>query len=41
LWDWRNSKQVACLEESHMDDVTQVCCSLILSAQAGKELVCC
>ena len=25
LWDWRNSKQVACLEESHMDDVTQVC----------------
>jgi WD40 repeat protein len=24
LWDWRNSKQVACLEESHMDDVTQV-----------------
>lgn len=28
LWDWRNSKQVACLEESHMDDVTQVCVSL-------------
>ncbi|XP_020588453.1 WD repeat-containing protein 89 homolog [Phalaenopsis equestris] len=24
FWDWRNSKQVACLEESHMDDVTQV-----------------
>ncbi|CAH2057615.1 unnamed protein product, partial [Thlaspi arvense] len=24
LWDWRNSKQVACLEESHMDDVTQI-----------------
>ncbi|KAL0896233.1 hypothetical protein Bca101_080194 [Brassica carinata] len=24
LWDWRNSKQVACLQESHMDDVTQV-----------------
>ncbi|XP_010545029.1 PREDICTED: WD repeat-containing protein 89 homolog [Tarenaya hassleriana] len=24
LWDWRNGKQVACLEESHMDDVTQV-----------------
>uniref|UniRef100_A0A452XGB0 Uncharacterized protein n=1 Tax=Aegilops tauschii subsp. strangulata TaxID=200361 RepID=A0A452XGB0_AEGTS len=24
LWDWRSSKQVACLEESHMDDVTQV-----------------
>ncbi|KAG8057405.1 hypothetical protein GUJ93_ZPchr0002g23053 [Zizania palustris] len=24
LWDWRNSKQLACLEESHMDDVTQV-----------------
>lgn len=28
LWDWRNSKQVACLEESHMDDVTQVCFAL-------------
>lgn len=25
FWDWRNGKQVACLEESHMDDVTQVC----------------
>ncbi|KAF5189438.1 Wd repeat-containing protein gts1 [Thalictrum thalictroides] len=24
IWDWRNGKQVACLEESHMDDVTQV-----------------
>lgn len=24
LWDWRNRKQVACVEESHMDDVTQV-----------------
>ncbi|KAK3136500.1 hypothetical protein QOZ80_5BG0436770 [Eleusine coracana subsp. coracana] len=24
LWDWRNPKQLACLEESHMDDVTQV-----------------
>lgn len=24
FWDWRNKKQVACLEESHMDDVTQV-----------------
>ncbi|WOK98656.1 WD repeat-containing protein [Canna indica] len=24
FWDWRNGKQVACLEESHMDDVTQV-----------------
>ncbi|KAI4974123.1 hypothetical protein ZWY2020_047403 [Hordeum vulgare] len=24
LWDWRSSKQVSCLEESHMDDVTQV-----------------
>ncbi|XP_020253663.1 WD repeat-containing protein 89 homolog isoform X2 [Asparagus officinalis] len=24
FWDWRSSKQVACLEESHMDDVTQV-----------------
>lgn len=24
LWDWRNKKQAACLEESHMDDVTQV-----------------
>lgn len=24
LWDWRSSKQVACFEESHMDDVTQV-----------------
>ncbi|KQJ81645.1 WD repeat-containing protein GTS1 [Brachypodium distachyon] len=24
LWDWRSSKQLACLEESHMDDVTQV-----------------
>lgn len=25
LWDWRNNKQIACLEDSHMDDVTQVC----------------
>ncbi|KMT05980.1 hypothetical protein BVRB_7g164680 [Beta vulgaris subsp. vulgaris] len=25
LWDWRNRKQVACLEESHVEDVTQVC----------------
>lgn len=25
FWDWRNGKQVACLEESHMEDVTQVC----------------
>lgn len=24
FWDWRNKKQVACLEESHMEDVTQV-----------------
>ncbi|XP_043710927.1 WD repeat-containing protein GTS1 isoform X2 [Telopea speciosissima] len=24
FWDWRNGKQVACLEESHVDDVTQV-----------------
>lgn len=24
FWDWRNGKQVACLEESHMEDVTQV-----------------
>ncbi|KAJ3695678.1 hypothetical protein LUZ60_001055 [Juncus effusus] len=24
FWDWRNGKQVTCLEESHMDDVTQV-----------------
>ncbi|KAH9609856.1 hypothetical protein KSS87_010783 [Heliosperma pusillum] len=24
LWDWRNKKQVACLEESHTEDVTQV-----------------
>lgn len=24
FWDWRSCKQVACLEESHMDDVTQV-----------------
>ncbi|XP_048336515.2 WD repeat-containing protein GTS1 [Ziziphus jujuba] len=24
FWDWRNKKQVACLEESHVDDVTQV-----------------
>ncbi|KAL5791809.1 hypothetical protein ACOSP7_000403 [Xanthoceras sorbifolium] len=24
FWDWRNKKQVACLEESHDDDVTQV-----------------
>ncbi|KAJ4957177.1 hypothetical protein NE237_013960 [Protea cynaroides] len=24
FWDWRNVKQVACLEESHVDDVTQV-----------------
>ncbi|CAN1184779.1 WD repeat-containing protein GTS1 [Linum perenne] len=24
FWDWRNKRQVACLEDSHMDDVTQV-----------------
>lgn len=24
VWDWRTKKQAACLEESHMDDVTQV-----------------
>lgn len=24
LWDWRNTKQVACLEDSHVEDVTQV-----------------
>ncbi|KAL0435879.1 UNVERIFIED_CONTAM: WD repeat-containing protein GTS1 [Sesamum radiatum] len=24
FWDWRTMKQVACLEESHMEDVTQV-----------------
>ncbi|KAL9235770.1 hypothetical protein vseg_010506 [Gypsophila vaccaria] len=24
IWDWRNKKQVACLEESHTEDVTQV-----------------
>ncbi|KAG8389479.1 hypothetical protein BUALT_Bualt02G0233700 [Buddleja alternifolia] len=24
FWDWRTMKQTACLEESHMDDVTQV-----------------
>ncbi|XP_057963531.1 WD repeat-containing protein GTS1 [Malania oleifera] len=24
FWDWRNRKQVACLEDSHVDDVTQV-----------------
>ncbi|XP_008672316.1 WD repeat-containing protein GTS1-like isoform X1 [Zea mays] len=24
FWDWRSSRQIACLEESHMDDVTQV-----------------
>ncbi|XP_058222851.1 WD repeat-containing protein GTS1 [Rhododendron vialii] len=24
FWDWRTKKQIACLEESHMDDVTQV-----------------
>ncbi|MED6135951.1 Protein gts1 [Stylosanthes scabra] len=24
FWDWRNKKQIACLEESHVDDVTQV-----------------
>ncbi|CAN0860744.1 WD repeat-containing protein GTS1 [Linum grandiflorum] len=23
FWDWRNKRQVACLEDSHMDDVTQ------------------
>ncbi|GFY98718.1 transducin/WD40 repeat-like superfamily protein [Actinidia rufa] len=23
FWDWRTKKQIACLEESHMDDVTQ------------------
>ncbi|KAK9281871.1 hypothetical protein L1049_004778 [Liquidambar formosana] len=24
FWDWRNKKQVACLEDSHVEDVTQV-----------------
>ncbi|GMN38018.1 hypothetical protein TIFTF001_007271 [Ficus carica] len=24
FWDWRNKKQVACLEECHVEDVTQV-----------------
>ncbi|KAG6606965.1 WD repeat-containing protein 89-like protein [Cucurbita argyrosperma subsp. argyrosperma] len=24
FWDWRNRKQVACLEDSHVEDVTQV-----------------
>ncbi|WJX79763.1 Protein gts1 [Trifolium repens] len=24
IWDWRNNKQIACLEDSHVDDVTQV-----------------
>ncbi|KAJ4847437.1 WD repeat-containing protein gts1 [Turnera subulata] len=24
LWDWRNQRLVSCLEESHMEDVTQV-----------------
>ncbi|XP_077226536.1 transducin/WD40 repeat-like superfamily protein [Tasmannia lanceolata] len=24
FWDWRNGKQVSCLEDSHVDDVTQV-----------------
>ncbi|GAB2282023.1 Protein gts1 [Dionaea muscipula] len=24
FWDWRNLKQIACLEECHVDDVTQV-----------------
>ncbi|KAF8387844.1 hypothetical protein HHK36_026505 [Tetracentron sinense] len=24
FWDWRNGNRVACLEESHVDDVTQV-----------------
>ncbi|CAI0440439.1 unnamed protein product [Linum tenue] len=24
FWDWRNKRQVACLEDSHVDDVTQV-----------------
>ncbi|KAH7836231.1 hypothetical protein Vadar_033830 [Vaccinium darrowii] len=24
IWDWRTKKQIACSEESHMDDVTQV-----------------
>lgn len=28
FWDWRNNKRIACLEDSHVDDVTQVCASL-------------
>ncbi|KAK7378974.1 hypothetical protein VNO80_04425 [Phaseolus coccineus] len=24
FWDWRNMKQIACLEDSHVEDVTQV-----------------
>ena len=24
FWDWRTRKELACLEECHMEDVTQV-----------------
>lgn len=25
FWEWRTKRQVACLEDSHTEDVTQVC----------------
>ncbi|KAF5744145.1 Transducin/WD40 repeat-like superfamily protein [Tripterygium wilfordii] len=44
FWDWRSKKQVACLEESHTDDVTQVhfvpdSCNKLVSASADG-LIC-
>ncbi|KAB5569447.1 hypothetical protein DKX38_003240 [Salix brachista] len=31
FWDWRNGKQVACLEESHIEDVTQEAAPIIVA----------
>ncbi|RXI02585.1 hypothetical protein DVH24_002663 [Malus domestica] len=47
FWDWRNDKQVACLEDSHVEDVTQclhrhdilpskICIGLMLALSIGK-----
>lgn len=38
FWDWRNKKQIACLEDSHIDDVTQVCAIQIASIICGNDL---
>lgn len=36
FWDWRTGKQVSCLEDSHVEDVTQVFIWFILDVAAYK-----